>query len=417
MAIKSDFLLFSNQRKSILDYWIIGSALAMLVGLIYSRFLFSLGMVGFSLTLLMPRKGIWVDTIHKALKDRPAFLGSILIFAGVCFSGLNSEDLPMWMKLLRLKLPFLTLPLAIVLLPPIRKEWYSRLIKAFILLCFISSFPVLTHYALNFDAVNEALGQGIPMKTPSNHIRYSLFIAFASLSSTIFWWQSRQKGGATSLFLIIGVFLVLYLHILAVRSGLGVFYLSCFFISAFIIFRYKLIKAGLAIFLGIVVMGLVSIRVVPSLFRKVGYVKYDYMMYQKGEGKSYSDSERIASYKVGLELFKKNPILGTGLGDLKNECEKTYEALSIETSRINYPHNQYLFTLAGMGVIGLAIFLLGTCWPFFFHKARDPLFWVLHLTVFTSFLVENTLERSIGIGFYLLFLLAALAVDEVTTQL
>ena len=225
-------------------------------------------------------------------------------------------------------------------------------------------------------------------------------------------YQLKQLSQIDFIIVRCGIWLIIYLHILAVRSGLGVFYLSAFIIIMVIIIRYRLIKLGLGLLLGIVLLGLVSVQVFPSLFRKVGYVKYDLMMYQKGEGKFYSDSERIASYKVGIELFKEYPILGTGIGDLKKKCEDTYEALAIETSRKNYPHNQYLFSLAGMGLIGLIIFVLGTLIPFYFHKHKDPVFWVLHLTIFASFLVENTFERSIGIRFYLLFLLAALALED-----
>ena len=70
------------------------------------------------------------------------------------------------------------------------------------------------------------------------------------------------------------------------------------------------------------------------------------------------------------------------------------------------PHNQFISVCAGMGIIGLAVFLLAFFFPLFYKKIKsDALFITLHLIIFASFFTENTIENSVGVGFYVFFLL------------
>jgi len=135
---------------------------------------------------------------------------------------------------------------------------------------------------------------------------------------------------------------------------------------------------------------------------------YDYKMFKKGEGQNLSDSERLYSYQIGYEIFKDSPILGCGIGDLRKLCgEKFMSKYQMDVSK--YPHNQYLFILAGSGILGLVLFLIGMCYPiFYFRKKQDSLFFAIWLIVIISFLVENTIERSYSISFFLLFFLGSM---------
>ena len=70
------------------------------------------------------------------------------------------------------------------------------------------------------------------------------------------------------------------------------------------------------------------------------------------------------------------------------------------------PHKQFISVCAGMGMIGLAIFILAFFFPLFYKKIKpDALFITLHLIIFASFFTENTIENSVGVGFYVFFLL------------
>ena len=68
-----------------------------------------------------------------------------------------------------------------------------------------------------------------------------------------------------------------------------------------------------------------------------------------------SDQRRIVSYKTGLQIFKENPIIGTGIGDMRNEMNKKYlDEYGVEYNAL--PHNQFLSYMVGTGICGLLVF-------------------------------------------------------------
>jgi hypothetical protein len=70
------------------------------------------------------------------------------------------------------------------------------------------------------------------------------------------------------------------------------------------------------------------------------------------------------------------------------------------------PHNQLVSVWAGTGLFGLFLFVLGGIYPLLSKKRyNEPHFLSICLIILFSFMVENTIENAIGIGFHLLFLL------------
>jgi len=107
-----------------------------------------------------------------------------------------------------------------------------------------------------------------------------------------------------------------------------------------------------------------------------------------------------------MEICKKNLWVGTGAGDLKTEVHKIYDERFPDIKSKKMPHNQFLSVSAGSGIIGLAIFILAFFFPLFYKKIKpDALFLSLHLIIFASFITENTIENSVGVAFYVFFLL------------
>jgi O-antigen ligase len=263
----------------------------------------------------------------------------------------------------------------------------------------------------DFANINDALGRGQSIPTPVDHIKYSLFVAFATLSCFLLYWTDWFSNPRLKISnMVIGVFLFVFLHILAVRSGLAVFYLSLIVYLLINVFSKKLAFQKLLLMLtGILLIPFVALKTIPSLERKIGYMKYDIEMYLQGKGSSYSDSERIYSYKVGYGLFKSSPILGTGIGDLLNESELSYkDKFGLDLRK--YPHNMYLFLLAGLGLIGFILCLIAFLYPsWYFRRNLDPFFLCFTVLVLISFIVENTIQRSYSTAFYLFFSLLGIS--------
>jgi hypothetical protein len=73
------------------------------------------------------------------------------------------------------------------------------------------------------------------------------------------------------------------------------------------------------------------------------------------------------------------------------------------------PHNQFVSVLAGSGLIGLFLHLMAVMWPVIKNRAyRIEYFASVSIIIFVSLMVENTLETSIGVAFYLYFTLLGL---------
>src|SRR5712675_2253585 len=84
------------------------SMLAMLTGLLFSRGLLSSGLIVFA-ALSLIHKNIW-EQLKKFFSSTLLWTISLLFLLPL-ISGLWSEDLSKWSQILRIKLPFLLLPL------------------------------------------------------------------------------------------------------------------------------------------------------------------------------------------------------------------------------------------------------------------------------------------------------------------
>ncbi len=385
-----------------IDFWV----LILLIGLVSSKALLAIGMGGFAVTAL-----------YAYLKNRPTtdsplgpFLFPMLIFAVTLWSGVHSDNTGVWLDFIAKKSPFLILPLAFYAVRDNMQEKYLTHLAIFVIVTSLISLAVLTNYLMNFDAINIDLSKGKALNTPIDHTEFSIFVAYAAIVSLFLYLEPQHrilKVGSKSTFLLLSIFLTLFIHILAVRSGLIVYYLSMGLLLGYHFWRQKKYKLLVGLLAGLILLPTIAINVVPSLKKKVGYMRWDLKQYSEGKGSSYSDSERLYSLKAGWEIFKQQPVLGTGIGDLKDECQAIYQR-DLGRTLEHYPHNQYLFVLAGMGVLGFLLYAVSLFGPLvFFRGTYTPYFLGLILVVLLSGLVENTVERTYSIGFYLFFALSS----------
>lgn len=312
-----------------------------------------------------------------------------------------------WFHHVKMKLPFLILPLAFFNLPAINKRTYHLLHYLFSVLLFLAAIPPLVNYLIHFNEFQEAIGQGKSIHLPVQHIKFSLFYAFGIISMIILYrndfvykWHFERKIQL----LLIGLS-VIVLHFLAVRTGIVVFYFTLFFLATIEGIIRRKWNSLVIVMIMLFIVPTISYYAIPSFYQKVNYMMWDYDKYLLKEGKGYSDSERLESITVGIEILKENLVFGTGIGDLKDECTKKYTLLLGPEKHVLYPHNQYLFIASGLGLLGLLAFFIFMLAPYlYFLKSMHPLFLSLGLVTFSAFFIDNLLERSVGVGFYAFFL-------------
>lgn len=377
-----------------------------LIGMVCSKALLAIGMVIFCLAAIFQ----YGKSYTREAKTLSILLMPAIIFGATILSGINSEDLSVWGEFIAKKVPFLLLPIAFYLAKERMAYRYYDFLMAFVIIVAVVSLGVLTNYLMNFEVLNEAIGRGKAITTPIDHTEFSIFVAFAAVVSLYLYVEEKRvvRIGTRSTLLMLCIFLVLFLHILAVRSGLAVLYITFFLMAVYTFVkskRYGLLAGSLLLMM---LLPLVAVNVVPSLKTKLDYVNWDFHRHDIGKGVTYSDSERIYSLQAGLEIFRGNMIIGTGIGDLKHECQKIYQRRLGKVLE-HYPHNQYLFVLSGLGVVGFIFYSIALLGPLVRLRGHyDPYFLTLHCVVFVSALVENTIERTFSIGFYLFFVLAGI---------
>jgi O-antigen ligase len=351
------------------------------------------------------------ETFKKSIKlvwTYRAFAMIMLFFLIVFVSGFWSTSLSYWSEKSRIRLPFIVIPLAFAWLPAVPKRHYQSIFYGMLLLMSIVVSFVLINYIIDYERITATLLHGKNIPVPMNHIRFSLLLAFTIIAGTILYYEKFvwKYAWERKFILVLTAFLFIGIHILSVRSGITALYLTALFLG----FRYYIVKEkeykkGFSAIFMLMAFPIVAYLTMPSLQNKVEYARRDFNAFVEGKGSDFSDSERLGSILVGLDIGNRNPIIGCGYGDLWYEIQTTYARVFPLEKEYKLPHNQLVMTYAGLGIIGVIIFIFAFLYPIFYRKNyRDWYFLALHIIVFFSFLVEATLETQVGTALYTFFL-------------
>ena len=297
--------------------------------------------------------------------------------------------------------------------PLLARQFY--LLYYFFFWCvFGTALYSLVHYWWHFEEINSNYSRSGIMPTLVNHIRYSLMLVLAFFTGCRLWQLKFYLYYPAERYLVAGVTLFLFgfIHLLAVRSGLlalyGVLGLGVVY---YIIFK-KSIKTGILLGLILVLVPLFSYWAFPTFHKKIYIIVADLQSIgSESNAQHNSISGRVYSYRVGWHLFKEHPVLGVGLGNMRQELTQAYQQHFPQISPSAYfiPHNQFIFCLMSLGLIGFLAFLFCFFRPLVANFSRaDPLFTVHYIIITLSFLTDATLETQVGIIFSLLFILLPL---------
>ncbi|HMQ50324.1 MAG TPA: O-antigen ligase family protein [Saprospiraceae bacterium] len=392
---------------------------AYLIGLIFSPFVLSVAMWSLAgicvldlgikgkIPFIRPTKGVGKKLL--ATFRQPDYVAVTLFFFLVLLDFWQTEDQAYWLARLRLKIPFLVLPLVFYALPKLRESWYHGVFVCLLVVLFFTCIGIAIHYLLNIEAIQEAMKRGHPIPTPRNHIRFSLILAMGVIGGITLWTRRFYlffPKWEPWLYLGLTVFLFFFCHFLSVRSGLLALYAGLFFMALQALIQYGRLWPVVITLAAMMALPYLAYRIIPSFQAKIDYTIHDWLMYQKGEGAVYADAGRITSWIVGWQIFREHPLFGVGAGNLKQEVTTIFAEKYPQFPEALVPHNQFLFVAAGSGLLGLFFFLIALWYPFFHTQLyQQPLALGFYGISLASFMVEHTIENSIGIGFFVFFLL------------
>lgn len=142
-----------------------------------------------------------------------------------------------------------------------------------------------------------------------------------------------------------------------------------------------------------------------GIARRIDQILWAIEQYSWNENaNSSSTMQRYVYFDVGLKIWKTDPILGVGSGDVKQSYKAAYQLDSrgLEERFQGISHNQYLTVAIGLGALGLVVFCISVCYPLYLYR-KDFLFVVFTTLMLVSFMTDNTFSRQSGVILFAFF--------------
>jgi O-antigen ligase len=391
---------YSSGRLSQHLLWL--ASLAGVVGLLASRALVALSpVVGVLAVLLNPQ----VRRDIQLYFQNGAALRAASIVVFLLLSGLYTSEWATWRHELFRSLTWLGVPLAFAAAVPLsgRQRW---VVGAFFVLSTAAvGLATLSKYWLDPASGNAAIhiGQNVRAATGVFHIFFGVMLALST-----FWGGAMafRKGTGVNWRLALGAaaaVAAVALHVLAYRTGLLVLYVGLLGCIGWLVLRRRLLLGlGLLLLLGVgpwlAYSQLESVRV------RVNASLYDVQQYENQQDiNDLSLARRLTAAQTALVVIRAHWLLGVGPADTHAAMRDQYDWHSYGLKRANQAdvHSQYLETLLGGGIVGLALWLAIVFWPLTQAWARrDAYICLFILLQAAAMLVTDVLSLQIGLNLF-----------------
>ncbi len=338
-----------------------------------------------------------IKTVFEEINKHPLLLCFVLLFLLGLISYFWSENTASYLKYNQMRLQLLVIPLCILAHKDIPKNYFNWILKIFVLTAVITAFIVLYYYLKNHDLYIYALKFSKAIYTPIQHIRYTALLVMA-FGLCFYLYNETQNKKVKYAYILAAFFLFVMLHILAVKGSILSLYLVCVALIVTVLARKVSLFLRYALPIGLILIFVLSLIFLPSLNKKLQYVRFELEEYHQGKWQNLSDIERLISYEVGLELAMKNPILGVGLGDFEDETKRMY-LTKWNVSIYKLPHNEILFQFMSLGITGVLLIL-----GIYYYTLKEKIFRTdflclsLIISLFVLQLFNDTLESQISVG-------------------
>ncbi|WP_170172505.1 O-antigen ligase family protein [Hymenobacter rigui] len=371
-------------------------------GLLAFRMLIALSpVVGVLAVLANPRLR---QVLSRYWRNGAALRAAALV-AFLLLSGLYTSQWAVWRHELFRSLTWLGVPLAFTLAVPLSARQRLTVGAGFVLSVAAVGLVTMGQYLLNPAEANEAIriGQNMQAATGTFHI------AFGTMLAQAFFWGLLLRGHPLAgrvlrgLLLLAAAGIVLTLHVLAYRTGLLLLYTGLLAYAVRLLVRRNLL-AGLLLLLGVVLVPWIAYRTLDSVEQRVSATVYDVSQYLEGHDiNDYSLARRLAAVETAGTIIRQHWLLGVGPADAYAAMQDQYSWQDFglrPENRVNV-HNQYLSTLVGGGVVGLALWLALLLWPLVQPATRrNPYVAVFIFTQAIAMLVVDILSLQISLNLF-----------------
>jgi O-antigen ligase len=309
-----------------------------------------------------------------------------------------------------------------VLVLKISWQDYSKIRSfLFVIVCLIGLFSVI-NYWFHQEEINQLLLQSkhIPIIGGMHHIYFGILNALLIITKIAEWIMGTNRERGKWLFIedVCAVLIFIWLHILSSRTGLYAFYIviPCLIIVA-LFFNFKIYKKLYWLIIPIIIMPIISYSFFPSFKNKIANTTEDLKATKEGgeEVNFKSMGMRLEAWKHAFTLIKQKPILGHGAGNVERVMQQEYNNSGSELlieNRIG-PHNQFLEYAIKFGILG-PILLLFLLIKLIFYAFGAKNLRLVGLIVFVSIILclESILERQQGVILFSLIYFLAFPINK-----
>jgi O-antigen ligase len=366
--------------------------------------------IGVALIFLHPFFNGGLKTAISNLACNRYAIGLGVYYLLIVISGLYTSNFKIYNQLIVMQLPLLLLPFGLYggqVIDERKKDIIFIVLVVSVILAGLASF---VHYLIHFEEIQEQIthSKPIPIVTGTNHIYYSILLAFSA--AIVLWglFVRKMKGRGNRNLAITAFFVIVFLlHTISARTGLFCFYTEMSVSVIWLVIVKKRIFQGVQVAVGLVILAFIALWFVPSVKNRVQNTRLDLHKYSSGEDiNHYSLSMRFAALKTAYHVFTKNPVIGVGTADIQDAMYAEYKLENSKLLPVNQvkPHNQFLYTLVSLGIVGGIALCFIVFMPFFSRDAfKNYLLLMFLMVCLAAFQVEYMLERQVGITFFCLF--------------
>lgn len=331
----------------------------------------------------------------KLLKERKLAIIALVFFSIYVLSLFYTNNLKAGWFNIEKRVSLLIFPLVFGSID-IPTQYVKRLMKVFILslvlTCFYGIFKATMFYNLptehfRFIHLPHALSSYIGFHTPY----LAMYLSLASFFCIFFIIRGDKKWIYLFIFLLFNI----YLLILSSRTAIAAYFFIIFIFSVYYFIKGKKISL---IFISIIVLSGIlygSYLTIPRLKERMDRIT------EKGEG----GYERMIIWRVSLQIFIENPLIGISPGDLKEYQIGKYQEKRLDSRFYQYnPHSEYIFTLASLGAIGFIILMTMLISSLIHAWQYNKYLYLSFLVLFIlCFVTEVLLARQKGVVLFSLF--------------
>lgn len=347
----------------------------------------------------------WKENVVKKYKSI-IFISLVGIFLIYLLSYFNSENKTAFFDILKNKVPYLFIAFSILYIGNINKKKIKITIYIYILCALINSFWSYFQYQKNIEYYTNLYTKGEVIPTLIHHVALSYLLCVCVL----FILNNIVKSNLKIEKIINGIcliWIVYFIHILSVRTGILLLYISVFLFSISILITQKKVAFAGSLIVILLLSSYIAYQKIPTLKSKISYTIYGLQQLKTNTDSTnqVSDTRRILSQKIGLNIIKENKLLGIGFGDIQTEMNNIYKKDFPTFSNNVYSkiHNQYLYVFASVGLIfGLIFCILLLLILVQFIKEKNAVFAIAYFCLLLLMFWESFIENQIGNSIFLL---------------